>query len=148
MAIGDTISLEFLARQQVVLLDEMKGFRDEMKEMRRDMREIRQGFIGISELYTRQERRVTDLRDDVQTMIKMEIGGAIANLETRLEIYIDDRIGSVETRLGSVETRLSAVETRLDGLDSRIDRMEVRSEVRFDRLDAKLDAILSAVRPA
>jgi len=105
MAFGDTISLEFLARQQVVLLDEMKNFRDEMTEMRREMRMIRQSFIGISEHFSRQERRVSELRDDVQTMIRMEVGGSIANLETRMEVYID----GLDQKVSGLDTKLDAI---------------------------------------
>ena len=141
MAIGDNVSLEFLGRQQVVLLDEMK-------EMRREMRIIRQSFISISEHFSRQERRIGELRDDFQTMLRMEIGGAIANLETRLENYVDDRFGAFDTRVAGVEVRLDRFESRIDLLETRMDARFAGFDGQFDQIDTKLDEILSAVRPA
>ncbi len=116
MTPSDTISIEFLARQQAQLLEEVRAARAESREVRRT-------FSVISDHFSRQERRIAELRDDVETMVKLEIGGAIANLETRLETYVEGRIGTLEARL--------------DGLDGRL-----------GQLDGKLDAILAALRPA
>lgn len=98
----DTISLDFLARQQAQLLEEVKATRAESREVRRS-------FSLISDHFSRQERRIAELRDDFETMIKLEVGGAIVNLETRLENYIDGRIGAVEQRLDVVEGKLDAI---------------------------------------
>lgn len=111
----DTISLEFLARQQAQLLEEMKATRAES-------REIRRSFSLISDHFSRQERRIAELRDDFETMIRLEIGGAIVNLETRLENYVDGRIGDVEKRLGRVESWLDDFERKLDAILAAVTR--------------------------
>ena len=67
----DTVRLDFLAHQQAQLLEELKGARAESREVRRS-------FSLISEHFSRQERRFGELREDLETMIKLEIGGAIA----------------------------------------------------------------------
>ncbi|WEJ57711.1 hypothetical protein [Devosia sp. FJ2-5-3] len=115
MISDETVTLEFLSRQQAQLLDELRAVRIES-------REIRRSFTLISEHFSRQEHRIVELRDDLETLVKLELGGAIANLETRLE---------------------TALEGRLDGYVSRLDGVELRLE----RLDEKLDAILAAVTP-
>ena len=48
------------------------------------------------------ERRITDLRDDIELMLKAELMGRFANFETRFERHIDDladRVTALETRL-------------------------------------------------
>lgn len=101
MSEADIISLEFLARQQAQLLEEMRGLRQET-------REIRKAFTGISEHFSRQERRIGDLRDDVEGMIKLELGGSIANFETRVETYIDRRLGETDLKLDAILSALKA----------------------------------------
>ncbi|WP_108395632.1 hypothetical protein [Devosia submarina] len=91
----DSISLDFIARQQSQLLDELRLLRQES-------RDIRKAFTGISEHFSRQERRIGDLRDDLEGMIKLELGGAVANLETRLEIYLDRRMGEIDQKLDAI----------------------------------------------
>jgi predicted nucleic acid-binding Zn-ribbon protein len=91
----DSISLDCIARQQSQLLDELRLLRQES-------RDIRKAFTGISEHFSRQERRIGDLRDDLEGMIKLELGGAVANLETRLEIYLDRRLGEIDQKLDAI----------------------------------------------
>ena len=38
------------------------------------------------------DRRLTDVKDELEGAIKMEIGGAVAHLETRLEHLIERRL--------------------------------------------------------
>ena len=46
----------------------------------------------ISTTEERLNRQMATLRDDLETTIKMEIGGALAHLETRLEDRMDERL--------------------------------------------------------
>ena len=133
----DTVSLEFLARQQAQLLDEAKATRAES-------REIRRSFSLISEHFSRQERRVSELRDDFETMIRLEIGGAIANLETRLETELDSRFGAVEGRLTAVETQMSAFDGRLGALGGGLSAV-VRGLGALDQRMGSIEGSLAAV---
>ena len=151
----DASSLDFISRQYTQLLEEVKAGRAENREVRRT-------FTLISDYFPRQERRFIELRDDVETMIKIEVGGAIANLETRLGNEFEARIGKLEVRLGSVEDRLTTVEDRLTTVEDRLTTFEAqlgsivtslesvqRGQASLEHgqanLDSKLDAILAAV---
>ncbi|MBU4531388.1 MAG: hypothetical protein KUA43_14595 [Hoeflea sp.] len=50
------------------------------------------------ELTRRIERRQGELRDDVELMVKMELGGSLANIQTSIETYlskIEETVGDV-----------------------------------------------------
>ena len=85
----DAISLDLLGRQQEAILKELALIREELKSNRHDNRGIRQAFTGISEHFSRQERRLGELKYDLETMIKLEIGGANANSATGIENRLD-----------------------------------------------------------
>jgi hypothetical protein len=63
------------------------------------------------------ERRETELRDDIELMIKMELGGSLANIQTsienslsRIEQSIDvlgQRVGTLESKAGGPSYRLN-----------------------------------------
>ena len=85
----DSIDLTFLGRQQEKILAELNSLRQEG-------RQVRAGFTTVSDYMSRLnkriddlERRIIDMREDTEAMIKLEIGGAVANLETRLEERAD-----------------------------------------------------------
>jgi hypothetical protein len=67
----DTISLDFLGRQMERLLTEMGDIR------------ARLGRVEENQLNLL--RLVQNTREDLETTIKIELGGAIANMETRYE---------------------------------------------------------------
>lgn len=133
----DTVSIDFLARQQGLLLDELRAVRSENREMRRV-------FTLISEHFSRQERRIAELRDDFETMLKLEVGGAVVNLETRLEIYIDQRFAKLEQSQGNLEQGQAELEQRL----ARLEQGQAKLEQGQAGLSGKLDAILGALRNA
>lgn len=93
---AETVDLTFLVQQQKLLLQELQALRQET-------RQVRAAFSNISEHFTRQERRLTDLREDVETMIKLEIGGAIANLETRFETNLAEQTNRLEAAIRRLE---------------------------------------------
>ena len=133
----DTVTLDFLSRQQAQLLEEIKGARAENREVRRT-------FTLISEHFSRQERRFTELRDDFESMIKLEVGGAIVNLETRLGNDFEARLGAVERRIVAVEERQEKLEQGQAQLQRGLEGVQ-RGQV---DMDSKLDAILAAVKRA
>jgi septal ring factor EnvC (AmiA/AmiB activator) len=87
----DSIDLTFLGRQQEKILSELNSLRQES-------RQVRAGFTTVSDYMSRLnkriddlERRIIDMREDTEAMIKLELGGAIANLETRLDERSDQQ---------------------------------------------------------
>lgn len=71
-------NLEFIAAQLKRVLDEQSGMRDEQRAMRVEQRRTAEALVGLS-------RSIEHIREDLVLMIKAEIGGMFANLETRLE---------------------------------------------------------------
>ncbi|MGV8853737.1 MAG: hypothetical protein ACOH2L_03760 [Devosia sp.] len=125
----DTVSLDFLSRQQAQLLEEIKGARAENREVRRT-------FTLISEHFARQERRFNELRDDFESMIKLEVGGAIVNLETRLGNEFEARLGAVERRIVAVEERQEKLEQGQAQLQGGLESMQGRLESMQGRLES------------
>jgi hypothetical protein len=73
-----TITLEFIAEQLTRIIDEQRAIRAEMRR--------------LSENQMLTSRAITSLRDDLELMIRTEIGSLFAHLETRLEQRIDAAI--------------------------------------------------------
>lgn len=72
------------------------------RELRRDTRAISDAIVQVARQIQNLDRRVShleqrlnDVKEELEGTIKMEIGGSIANLESRLEVYIDRRFGEV-----------------------------------------------------
>lgn len=72
------------------------------REHRRDTRALSDALVQVSRQIQNLDRRVSsleqrlnDVKDELEGTIKMEIGGAIANLETRLEDYMDRRFAEL-----------------------------------------------------
>lgn len=76
------------------------------RELRQDMRHMADTLVQLSRQITNLDRRMSDVdqrgatidrrltevKEELEGTIKMEIGGAISHLKTRLETYIDRRI--------------------------------------------------------
>ena len=59
---------------------------DEQRAMRNEMRRLTENQMDTT-------RAIRALRDDLELMIRTEIGGLFAHLETRLEARIAERLG-------------------------------------------------------
>jgi hypothetical protein len=97
----ETISIEFLAKQAKLNMDELRLLRKDVSDMMRLLN-------ATYELTRRVERREGELRDDIELMIKMEIGGSLANIQTTLDgslARIEDTVGDVVRRVESLENR-------------------------------------------
>lgn len=97
----ETISIEFLAKQAKLNMDELRLLRKDVSDMMRLLN-------ATYELTRRVERREGELRDDIELMIKMEIGGSLANIQTTLDgslARIEDTVGDVVQRVESLENR-------------------------------------------
>ena len=78
---------------------------DEVRELRREVSDVRRLALLTSD-FTRRldgrindfDRRLAEMRDDVELMLKSELMGSFAHLETRLERSID-KLGERVTAL-------------------------------------------------
>lgn len=98
----DNISLEFLAKQSKLQMDEMRL-------MRKDLGDMMRLLNATYDLTRRVERRETELRDDIELMVKMELGGSLANIQTAIESSlsrIEDSVRTVEKRVETLETKI------------------------------------------
>jgi hypothetical protein len=77
----DDVTLEFIAKQIERVLAEQAAMRNELRR--------------LSENQMMTARSIQGLRDDLELMIRTEIGGLFAHLETRLERRIDAVLAKV-----------------------------------------------------
>ncbi|MDZ7874491.1 MAG: hypothetical protein U5N27_15990 [Rhizobium sp.] len=97
----DNISLEFLATQSKLQIEELR-------QVRKDMADMMRLLNATYDLTCRVERRETELRDDIELMIKMEIGGSLANMQSR----IDESLSRIEASVHDVTQRVETLESR------------------------------------
>jgi hypothetical protein len=71
----EEIDLKFIGETLARVLDELRAIRNEQRR------------LAENQMLT--SRAITALRDDLELMIRTEIGGLFAHLETRLEQRID-----------------------------------------------------------
>lgn len=81
----ETIDLSFLARQNEKILAELAA-------MRRETSDVRHLTLATADYLRRFERRVSELKDDVELMLKSELMGWAANFETRLDSKLFDLV--------------------------------------------------------
>ncbi|MGL3606413.1 hypothetical protein ACSV9I_07865 [Rhizobium sp. G187] len=95
----ESVSLDFLARQAKTRIDEMRP-------MRKDLGDVLRLVNGVYDLTRRPERRQVELRDDLELTIKMELGGALGNIQTSLEATL----ARIETSVADLGHRVSDLE--------------------------------------
>jgi len=69
-----------------LVLEQLKRIHEEQRAMRNEMRRLTENQMDAT-------RAIRALRDDLELMIRTEIGGLFAHLETRLEARIAERLG-------------------------------------------------------
>ena len=88
---------------------EQRAMRAEWRQQSVTLRDIHRDFkAGLARMVERIDR----IEDELTTTIKVEIGGAMAMMETRLEQRLDD---SIEQRLDDTIKRIDALERRAAG---------------------------------
>lgn len=97
----EAVSLDFLAKQAKLNMEEMRLVRKDLADM---MRLINANY----ELTRRIERRQSELRDDVELMVKMELSGSLANIQTSIETYLS----KIEETVGDVAQRVEILENK------------------------------------
>lgn len=104
MAPDDNTDLAFVLKR----LDAIQA---ELREHRRETREqtelLASFYRSLSARLERIDKRLDQMQDDVIDVVRIELGGKGAALETRLERRVDDNL---ETRLDDILTRLDALE--------------------------------------
>ena len=98
---ADSVSLDFLAKQAKLNMEEMRLV---CKELAETMRLLTASY----ELTRRVERRQGELRDDIELMVKMELGGSLANIQTSIETYlskIEDAVSGLVKRVETLENK-------------------------------------------
>ena len=97
----EAVGLEFLAKQAKLNMDEMRQIPKDLTDM---MRLVNATY----ELTRRVERRQNELRDDIELMVKMELGGSLANIQTSIEgsiSRIEESVGDVARRVTNLENK-------------------------------------------
>ncbi|MGZ9083924.1 MAG: hypothetical protein ACXW3U_17830 [Rhodoplanes sp.] len=98
----ETVTLDLLARLCEQTLREARA-------LRKQVADVRTLSLQSIEYARRIERRMGEQRDDLELMIKAELGGALANMQTQLENHlqpIQDKI----LELDKLEGRVNALE--------------------------------------
>lgn len=91
----DNLSLDFLAKQSKLQIEEVRLLRKDMGDMMRLLN-------ATYDLTRRVERRENELRDDIELMVKIELGGSLANMQTTIETSlsrIEQSVGDLSRRV-------------------------------------------------
>lgn len=89
---GSSVTLDRLFR----LLQEIQA---EQREQRTELRDVRSLLLAQVDHGRRVERRLSELRDDLELMFKSEMMGRLGNFEIAMERRLDD----LEERVGTLE---------------------------------------------
>ena len=89
---GSSITLERLFRLS-------QDIQAEQREQRAELRDVRSLLLAQVDNNRRTERRVAELRDDLEVMFKAELMGHLGNVE----IGIERRLDGLEERIGAIE---------------------------------------------
>ena len=79
------VTNEFIAKQLERVLDEQRALRGEMRRLTENQMLTTRSIETV-------RNTIDGLRDDLELMIRTEIGGLFAHLETRLEHQIGERL--------------------------------------------------------
>jgi hypothetical protein len=72
---------------------------EETKATRREVGDMRSLLLALTDQVRRNERRMAEVRDDIEVMLKAELMGRLGNFETRMETILDrlgERVSDME----------------------------------------------------
>ncbi len=92
MSETDNLSLEFLARGMERMLRENRDIREGQQELGRTLRALNETLVSINRTLSNLDRRISDVKDDLETTVKMEGIG--------LRNHLDDRLDTIASKLG------------------------------------------------
>lgn len=82
-----------------LVLRRLDDIQSEQRALRKDVLEVRQTLLLGLDYTRRLDRRMGELRDDLELIVKTEVGGWIAALETR----IDEELQALRDRIDPSE---------------------------------------------
>ena len=94
-----TVTLEFLAQPSQNMLDEMRA-------LRRELADVRSLSLQNHDYDRRLDRRMSELKDDLEVMPKAELMGRMGHMETKIENYlqpITDKLRNLEDRVAVID---------------------------------------------
>jgi Mg2+ and Co2+ transporter CorA len=119
---GTRSSLRYCIRDEVAMSDEVVTIElsarlshqtlQELRALRKEVGDVRSLALQTVDYTRRVERRMGELRDDLELMIKSEVGAALAHMQTQIENYIQplqDRF----LQLDKLAERVDALERHL-----------------------------------
>ena len=89
---AETVTLELVLEHVKRIHDEQRAMRDEHCAMRNEMRRLAENQLLQARSLEGVRNSIGGLRDDLELMIRTEIGGLFAHLETRLENRIAEQL--------------------------------------------------------
>mgnify|MGYP001302931458 CR=1 FL=1 len=105
----DVITLEFLAHLCKQTLDETRALHGEVADVRTLSLQTVEYSRRIERRVGEVDRRVSEQRDDLELMVKAELSGGMANIQTQLENYLQP-IKDKLLQLDKLQERISALE--------------------------------------
>jgi hypothetical protein len=105
----EAVTLEFLARLCQQTLQEARAARKDVADVRTLSLQTVEYVRRLDRRMGDIERRMSEMRDDLELMIKAELGGALANMQTQLE-----------NNLQPIQDKI----LELDKLDERVNALE------------------------
>jgi septal ring factor EnvC (AmiA/AmiB activator) len=96
---SDAISLELFNRRFEQLNEMHRELHRDLRLMADSMAQLGRMIQNLDRRISGIDQRLTDVKDELQGTIRMELGGAVAHLETRLEQHIDRRMDEFSASL-------------------------------------------------
>ena len=124
---------------------------------RADLRELNE--LNFARFDAKLEQRIAEVRSEIGGLgakfesLDAKVGGLevrIGGLETKvggLEVRIgglEMKVGGLETKVGGLETKVGALDAKFGVLEAKIEGMDAKSAGLFAKLEATLDAKISA----
>lgn len=88
---AETVPLELFARRFDQLNDMHRELREDISAISNWMLQLSRQISNLDRRLSDVDRRLTDVKDELEGSIKMELGGAFAHLETKLEYLVERR---------------------------------------------------------
>jgi len=95
---AEEITYELFTRRFDQLNEMHRELRADIRALGESMLQLSRQVSNLGRRISDADRRLTDVKDELEGSIKMEIGGAMAHLETRLEHLIERRLGETQSQ--------------------------------------------------
>ncbi len=96
-------------------IDILRRIQSDQAAHRQETRALQQSFVDVARLIQRMdtrfdhmERRISDVKADLETMFKMELIGQHAHHQTQVEQMIHNELSDVREQLTRIDAKLGA----------------------------------------